>query len=74
MTLKIYLEPLLDDEGNVTGRQFTFENKGKYLSIEDIGDNKYIVFDEVTDTDPILDMTKLENINRVNDLIEKVLK
>jgi len=74
MTLKIYFDPLMDDEGNIIGRQLVFENKGKYLSIEDIGDGMCVVFDEVSDIDPILDMRKQENINKVNDLIEKVME
>lgn len=74
MTLKIYLEPILNDEGNLSKRQFVFENKGKYLSIEDFENFIYIVFNEVTGYDPVLDMTKQENINRVNDLIKEVLK
>lgn len=74
MSLKIYLEPIMNDEGNVDGRQIVFENKGKYLSIEDIGDDKYIVFDESTGYLPVLDMTQEENIKKINHLIEKVME
>ena len=64
----------MDDEGVIIGTQLVLEHKGKYLSIEDIGDNKFIFYDEETGEQAVVDMTKEENLNKVNDLIKKVLE
>jgi hypothetical protein len=74
MSLKIFYDPVMDDEGEIIGVQLVLEHKGKYLSIEDIGDNKFIFYDEETGEQAVVDMTKEENLNKVNDLIKKVLE
>lgn len=75
MNVKIFYESLVNDEdGSIMGIQLVLEHKGKYLSIEDIQDNKFIFFDEVTGEEAILDMTKQESVNKINDLIKKVLE
>jgi hypothetical protein len=74
MSLKIFYDPVMDDEGVIIGTQLVLEHKGKYLSIEDIGDNKFIFYDEETGEQAVVDMTKEENLNKVNDLIKKVLE
>ena len=75
MNVKIFYDPLIsDDDGSIMGIQLVLEHKGKYLSIEDIQDNKFIFFDEVTGEEAILDMTKKESVNKINDLIKKVLE
>jgi hypothetical protein len=72
MSLKILYDPVMDDEGIIIGIQLVLEHKGKYLSVEDIGNNKFIFFDDVADVgeEAILDMTKQENLNKINDLIK----
>ena len=75
MSLKIFYDPLINyDDGSIMGIQLVIEHKGKYLSIEDIQDNKFIFFDEVTGEEAVLDMTKQESLNKINDLIKKVLE
>ena len=74
MSLKIFYDPVVDNEGVIIGTQLVLEHKGKYLSIEDIGDNKFIFYDEETGEQAVVDMTKEENLNKVNDLIKKVLE
>lgn len=75
MSLKIFYDPLINyDDGSIMGIELVLEHKGKYLSIEDIQDNKFIFFDEVTGEQAILDMTKQESLNKINDLIKKVLE
>ncbi len=74
MSLKIFYDPVMDDEGVIIGTQLVLEHKGKYLSIEDIGDNKFIFYDEETGEQAVVDMTKQENLNKINDLIKKVLE
>lgn len=51
-----------------------FDNKGKYLSFEDISDGKLLVYDEVTDLQEIVELTNKEAFDKVNDLIKKVLQ
>ena len=75
MSLKIFYDSLINyDDGSIMGIQLVLEHKGKYLSIEDIQDHKFIFFDEVTGEQAILDMTKQESLNKINDLIKKVLE
>jgi hypothetical protein len=74
MNLKIFYDPVMDDEGEVMGAQLVLEHKGKYLSVEDIGNNKFYFYDEETGEQTVVDMTKQENLNKINDLIKKVLE
>jgi phosphatidylglycerophosphatase A len=74
MSLKIFYDPALDDEGTIIGIQLTIQNKDKYLSVEDLQDNKFYYYDETIGEEAILDMTKQENLNKINDLIKKVLE
>jgi hypothetical protein len=74
MSLKIFYDPVVDDEGEVMGVQLVLENKDKYLSVEDIGNNKFYFYDEETGEQAVIDMTKQENLNKINDLIKKVLE
>ena len=75
MSLKIFYDPLINyDDESIMGVQLVLEHKGKYLSIEDIQDNKFIFFDKVTGEQAILDMTKQENVTKINDLVKKVLE
>jgi len=74
MSLKIFYDPLMDDEGTIIGIQLVLEHKGKYLSVEDIGNDKFYFYDEETGEQAILDMTKQENRNKINNLIKKVLE
>jgi hypothetical protein len=74
MSLKIFYDPALDDEGTIIGIQLTIQNKDKYLSVEDLQDNKFYYYDEETGEQAVLDMTKQESLNKINDLIKKVLK
>jgi hypothetical protein len=74
MNLKIFYDPAMDDEGEIIGVQLVLEHKGKYLSVEDIGNNKFYFYDEETGEQAVVDMTKQENLNKINDLIKKVLK
>ena len=74
MSLKIFYDPLMDDEGNILGIQLVLKNKDKYLSVEDCEKNKFYFYDEETGEQAVVDMTKQENLNKVNDLIKKVLE
>ena len=75
MNVKIFYDPLIsDDDGSIMGIQLVLEHKGKYLFIEDIENNKFYFYDEETDEQAILDMTKQENLNKINNLIRKVLE
>ncbi|CAB4143895.1 hypothetical protein UFOVP457_11 [uncultured Caudovirales phage] len=74
MSLKIFYDPLMSDEGTILGIQLTIQNKDKYLSVEDLQDNKFYYYDEITSEEATLDMTKQENVNKINDLIKKVLE
>ena len=74
MSLKIFYDPALDDEGTIIGIQLIIQNKDKYLSVEDFQDNKFYYYDEVTGEQAVLDMTKQESLNKINDLIKKVLE
>jgi hypothetical protein len=74
MNLKIFYDPVVDDEGVIIGIQLVLENKGKYLSIEDWEKNKFYFYDEATEEEAVVDMTKQENLNKINDLIKKVLE
>jgi hypothetical protein len=74
MSLKIFYDPVMDDEGEIMGVQLVLENKDKYLSVEDIGNNKFYFYDEETGEQAVVDMTKPENLNKINDLIKKVLE
>lgn len=76
MSLKIFYDPLMDDEGTIIGIQLVLEHKGKYLSIEDYQNEKWIFFDdtEAEMEEHTLNMTKQESFNKINDLIKKVLE
>ena len=74
MSLKIFYDPALDDEGTIIGIQLTIQNKDKYLSVEDLQDNKFYYYDETTGEEAIIDMTEQKNVNKINDLIKKVLE
>ncbi len=74
MSLKIFYDPVMDDEGEIMGVQLVLENKDKYLSVEDIGNNKFYFYDEETGEQAVIDITKQENLNKINDLIKKVLE
>ena len=74
MSLKIFYDPALDDEGTIIGIQLTIQNKDKYLSVEDVENNKFYYYDEETGEQAVLDMTKQESLNKINDLIKKVLE
>jgi hypothetical protein len=74
MSLKIFYDALTDDEGIIIGTQLVLEHEGKYLSIEDWGNNKFYFYDEETGEQAVVDMTKQENLNKINDLIKKVLE
>lgn len=74
MSLKIFYDPALDDEGTIIGIQLTIQNKDKYLSVEDVENNKFYYYDEETGEEAVLDMTKQESLNKINDLIKKVLE
>jgi hypothetical protein len=74
MSLKIFYDPVVDDEGNIIGVQLVLEHEGKYLSVEDIGNNKFYFYDEETGEQAVVDMTKQENLNKINNLIKKVLE
>jgi hypothetical protein len=49
MNLKIFYDPVMDDEGIIIGIQLVLEHKGKYLSIEDWEKNKFYFYDEATE-------------------------
>jgi hypothetical protein len=74
MNLKIFYDPLVGDEGEIMGVQLVLEHKGKYLSVEDIGNNKFYFYDEEAGEQAVVDMTKPENLNKINNLIKKVLE
>jgi hypothetical protein len=74
MSLKIFYDALTDDEGIIIGTQLVLEHEGKYLSVEDWGNNKFYFYDEATEEEAVIDMTKQENLNKINDLIKKVLE
>ena len=74
MSLKIFYDALTDDEGIIIGIQLVLGHKGKYLSIEDGEKNKFYFYDEATEEEAVIDMTKQENLNKINDLIKKVLE
>jgi hypothetical protein len=74
MSLKIFYDPVVDDEGEIMGVQLVLEHKGKYLSVEDWGNNKFYFYDEATEEEAVIDITKQENLNKINDLIKKVLE
>ena len=74
MSLKIFHDPALDDEGTIMGIQLTIQNKDKYLSVEDLQDNKFYYYDETTGKEAVIDMTEQKNVNKINDLIKKVLE
>lgn len=74
MSLKIFYDPLMSDEGAILGIQLTIQNKDKYLSVEDLQDNKFYYYDETTGEEAIIDMTEQKNVNKINDLIKKVLE
>ena len=74
MSLKIFYNPLMSDEGTILGIQLTIQNKDKYLSVEDVENNEFYYYDEITSEEATLDMTKQENVNKINDLIKKVLE
>jgi sugar lactone lactonase YvrE len=75
MNLKIFYDPLINyDDGSIMGIQLVIEHKDKYLSIWDIQNNKFYYYDEETGEQAVLDMTKQESLNKINDLIKKVLE
>jgi hypothetical protein len=74
MSLKIFYDPVMDDEGIIIGIQLVLEHKDKYLSVEDCEKNKFYFYDEETGEQAVVDMTKQENLNKINDLIKKVLE
>ena len=74
MSLKIFYDPLMSDEGTILGIQLTIQNKDKYLSVEDLQDNKFYYYDETTGEEAIIDMTEQKNVNKINDLIKKILE
>ena len=75
MSLKIFYDPLInDDDGSIMGIQLVLEHKGKYLSIEDVENNKFYYYDETTGKEAVIDMTEQKNVNKINDLIKKVLE
>jgi hypothetical protein len=74
MSLKIFYDALTDDEGIIIGIQLVLENKDKYLSVEDCEKNKFYFYDEATEEEAVIDMTEQKNLNKVNDLIKKVLE
>jgi hypothetical protein len=49
MNLKIFYDPVMDDEGIIIGTQLALEHEGKYLSVEDWGNNKFYFYDEATE-------------------------
>lgn len=74
MSLKIFYDPLINDEGAITGIQLTIQNKDKYLSVEDVENNKFYYYDEITGEQAVINMTEQKNVNKINDLIKKVLE
>jgi hypothetical protein len=54
MSLKIFYDPALDDEETIIGIQLTIQNKDKYLSIEDLQDNKFYYYDETTGKEAVI--------------------
>ena len=75
MSLKIFYDPLINyDDGSILGIQLVIKNKDKYLSVEDVENNKFYYYDEETGEQAVLDMTKQESLNKINDLIKKVLE
>ena len=75
MSLKIFYDPLINyDDGSIMGIQLVLEHKGKYLSVEDVENNQFYYYDEETGEEAVIDMTEQKNVNKINDLIKKVLE
>ena len=74
MSLKIYYDPLRADDGHITGIQLTIQNGTDYLSVEDLGDNKFYYYDELTGKELIVDMSKQEEVDKLNAIISRVVK
>lgn len=74
MSLKIFYDPVLDDEGRYLGEgTLIVENGKKYLSIT-VTNGVFEIYDESTNYEDILSLSKAESFNKVNDLIKKVLE
>ena len=74
MSLKIFFDPVLDDEGRYLGEgTLIVENGKKYLSIT-VTSGVFEVYHEPSEYEDILSMSNAESFNKVNDLIKKVLK
>jgi hypothetical protein len=82
MSLKIFYDPVISDDGSIIGVELVIKNKDKHLSIQDIQDNELYFFERANLCSVprtfgdygALDMTQQENLNKINNLIKKVLE
>ena len=74
MSLEIYYDPLLDDEGRYLGEgTLIFQNADKYLSVT-VANRAFEVYHEPSGYEDTLSMLNAESFKKVNDLIAKVLR
>jgi hypothetical protein len=74
MSLKIFYDPALDDEGRYLGEgTLIIQNAGKYLSIT-VTNGVFEVYDELSNYEDILSLSSAKSFNKINDLIKKVLE
>ena len=74
MSLKIFYDPALDDEGRYLGEgTLIVENGEKYLSIT-VTCGVFEVYHEPSSYEDILSLSNAESFNKINDLIKKVLE
>jgi hypothetical protein len=74
MSLKIFYDPALDDEGRYLGEgTLIIENREKYLSVT-VTCGVFEVYHEPSNYEDILSLSNAESFNKINDLIKKVLE
>jgi hypothetical protein len=74
MSLKIFYDPALDDEGRYLGDgTLIIENREKYLSVT-VTCGVFEVYHEPSNYEDILSLSDAESFNKINDLIKKVLE
>ena len=74
MSLKIFYDPAVDDEGRYIGEgTLIIQNSEKYLSIT-VTCGVFEVYYEPTNYEDILSLSSAESFNKINDLIKKILE
>jgi hypothetical protein len=74
MSLKIFYDPALDDEGRYIGEgTLIIENRDLYLSVT-VTCGVFEVYHEPSNYEDILSLSNAESFNKINDLIKKVLE